>query len=150
LINDCPLFYLILLEYNCISIVDKISFIFHLLNSISIHPDDIVLLNKKNKEFINICEYFLNIVQFAHYYYNIPKFYSIIDQHFYPQMNAEQPSEQVEILRKQLDYLRSTPLKLSEISRKIIRMNIDIPTKSKFHQLGLHKNLVEFLVQTEF
>jgi hypothetical protein len=127
--------------------VDKISFIFHLLHSISIHPDDILLFNKA---FIPICKYFLNVVHFAHYYYNVPQFYSTIDQYFLPQLNAEQSSDQVEILRKQLDTLRSTPLKLSEITRKIIRMKINIPAKNEFQQLGFNKYLVEFLVQTQF
>ncbi len=150
LINDCPQFYLTLIEYNCSSISEKKLFIFHLLKSISIHRDNVLVSNKKAQEFISICEYFLNVVQLAHYYYKIERFYSIIDQHFFPQLNSEQPSEQVEILRKQLNDLRSTPLKLSEIARKLIHINVNIPAKNKFQKLGLTGHLVNFLVQSTF
>ncbi|CAF1124964.1 unnamed protein product [Rotaria sordida] len=147
LINDCPAFYLLLLEYNCISIIDKSKFIFQLLHSISTHPDNYFLLNSKDKEFITVCEYFLKIVRLVHYNYNIERFYSLIEKYCLPQLNAEQPSEQVEILQEQLDSLRSTPLKLSELARKLIRTKINLPTKKKFEQMGLTRHLVEFLSQ---
>ena len=150
MINDCPSFYLTLLEYNCVSIVDKSLFILQLLKSVSIHSDNELLFNTKDKKFINVCEYFLTVVQFAHYYYSIAQLYSIVDQHFFPQLIAEQSSEQVESLRKQLDVLRSTPLKLTEITRKLIRMKINIPTKEKFEQIGLTGHLIEYLSQSTF
>lgn len=120
------------------------------MNSISIYPDNILLVNKKQKEFISICEYFLNIVQLGHYYFQIQEFYSIIDKHFIPQLTAQQSSEEIENLRQQLDNLRSTPLKLSELSRKLIHRNVPIPTKAKFQKLGLTKYLVDFLVESKF
>ncbi len=76
--------------------------------------------------------------------------YSITDKYFIPQLQAEQANEQVETIRKQLNHLQATPLKLSEIARKIIRMKIDIPTKDKFQQLDLTGHLVEFLGQSTF
>ncbi|CAF2544138.1 unnamed protein product [Rotaria sp. Silwood2] len=150
LINDCPAFYLILLEYNCVSIVDKHKFIFQILHSVATHPHNFLLLNSKDKEFITVCEYFFKIAQLAHYNYNIEHFYSLVDKYCFPQLNAEQPSEQVEILRKQLDSLRSTPLKLSEIARKLIRIKVDLPTKEKFQQMDLTRYLTEFLSQSTF
>ncbi|CAF5126725.1 unnamed protein product, partial [Rotaria sp. Silwood1] len=67
LINDCPAFYLILLEYNCVSIVDKSKFIFQILHSVSTHPENYILLNGKDTEFITVCDYILKIVQLARY-----------------------------------------------------------------------------------
>jgi len=148
--NDCPQFYLILLEYSCSSVFEKTLFIFHLLNSLSIYPDNVLLLNKKDKEYISVCDYFLNIVQLARHYYKVDRLYSVTDRFFIPQLRGQQPSEEVEALRKQLDILRSTPLKLSEVSRKLIRENVDIPTKAKFQNLDLTGHLVNFLVQTTF
>ncbi|CAF2116849.1 unnamed protein product [Rotaria magnacalcarata] len=150
LVNDCPAFYSKLLEYNCVSITDKKLFIFQLLHSLSVHPEKFLLLNKTNKEFISVCEYFLKVANFVHYYYTIERFHEIIDQHLFPQLSAEQPSEQVDVLRKQLDTLRSTPLKLSEIARKLIRTKVTIPIKKEFEQLGVTRHLVEFLSQSPF
>jgi hypothetical protein len=141
---------LILLEYNCSIIFEKILFIFHLLNSVSLYGDNVLVFNRKDQESITVCEYFFKVVQLAHYYYRINRFYSTIDQHFLPHLNAKQPSEQVEILRKQLDHLRSTPLKLSELARKLIHRKINNPTKSQFKEFGLTGHLLDFLVQSTF
>jgi hypothetical protein len=130
--------------------VEKTLFIFHLLNSISLHRDGDLLIKKKDQELISTCDYFLKVVHLAHYYYQIDRFYSTIDQHFLPHLASEQPSEQVEILRKQLDHLRSTPLKLSELARKLIRRKIPNLTKIQFKQFGLTGHLVDFLVQSTF
>ncbi|CAF3628772.1 unnamed protein product [Adineta steineri] len=151
LVNDCPLFYLSLIEYNCTPIIaDKNSFILNLLNTISLYPHPILLLNKKNQEHITVCGYFLTIVQFAHYYLDIEQFYSTINQQYIPQLEAEQSSEEVELLRQQIRKLQTTPLKLSDIARKTIRMKLDTPTKSNFEQLDLHEHLIEFLSQCRF
>ncbi|CAF3525562.1 unnamed protein product [Rotaria sp. Silwood1] len=150
LINDCPAFYLILLEYNCVSIVDKSKFIFQILHSVSTHPENYILLNGKDTEFITVCDYILKIVKLARYNYGIENFYSLVDKYCLPELNAQQPSEQVEALRKELDSLRSTPLKLSEIARKLIRIKTNIPMKKKFKQLGLTRHLEEFLSQSTF
>jgi hypothetical protein len=104
----------------------------------------------KNKEFISVCEYFLRVVHLAHYYYRIDRFYFIIEKHFLPQLTAEQTSEEMQVLEKQLNKLRSTPLKLSEIARKLIRIETNIPTKNQFQKLGLTGHLVDFLVQYTF
>lgn len=107
-------------------------------------------MNTSEKEFISACDYFLKIVQLSHYYYKNEHLYAIIDKHFLPQLRAQQSSEEVEKLQKQLENLRSTPLKLSELSRKLIHQNIPIPNKTKIQTLGITKHLVDFLVQTKF
>lgn len=150
LVNDCAQFHLILLEYNCSTMIEKVLFIFHLLNSISMHPDDVLRLKRKHEEFINTCDYFFKVVQIAHYYYQIDRLFVTIEQRFLPQLMSQQSSEQVEILRRQIEQLRSTPLKLSQIARKVIRQKFDTPCKTQLKSLGLTKHLLDFLVQTAF
>lgn len=147
LINDCPLFYLTLLEYNCSPITDKTEFIIHLLNTICIYPDTIVLVNRKDKEYITVCEYFFNVIQLIRYFYDIEHFYSILNQKFLSQFTAEQSNDDIVLLKTRINQLQSTPLKLSEIARKIIRKNLDIPTQNHFQQLDLTKYLTDFLSQ---
>ena len=150
LANDCPQFYLILLEYNCSNIEDKLFFIFQLLDSVSKHSENTLVWNKKDQDSISTCDYFLKVVQLAHYYYQINRLYGTIDQRFLPKLTTQQPSEQIDRLRTQLEQLRSTPLKLSQIVRKVIHQKIDLPCKSHLKQLGLTGHLVDFLVQTAF
>ncbi|CAF0899713.1 unnamed protein product [Adineta ricciae] len=147
LVNDCPLFYLTLLEYNCSPITDKTEFIIDLLNTISIYPDTIVLVNRKDKEYITVCEYFFNVIQLIRYFYDIEQFYSIINQKFLSQFTAEQSNDDTVLLKTRINKLQSTPLKLSEIARKIIRKNLDIPSQHNFQQLDLTKYLADFLSQ---
>lgn len=129
---------------------EKVLFIFHLLNSISMHADNVLLLQRKNEELISTCDYFLKVVQMAHYYYQVDRLFSTIEQRFLPQLNAQQASEQVETLRGQIEQLRSTPLKLSQIARKLIHRKLDIPCKNHLKPLGLTGHLLDFLVQTAF
>ncbi|UJR37800.1 hypothetical protein I4U23_030491 [Adineta vaga] len=150
LINDCPLFYLTLLEYNCSPIVDKTEFIFHLLTIISTYPDTIILLNRKDKEYISLCEYFYNVIQLIHSFFDIEQFYSILHQNYLPLLSGQQSNEDIELLQHRINQLRSKPLKLSEIARKIIRKNVNIPTQCEFQQLNLSNYLVEFLSQCTF
>jgi hypothetical protein len=124
------------------------TFLFDLLKSISLHGENVLLINKKNQELISVCDYFLKVVQLVHYYYEFPRLYYTIDQDLLPKLASEQPSEQIEVLRKQLERLRSTPMKLSELSRKIIRQNITLPTKTEIKKLGLTGHLVNFLTQS--
>lgn len=132
------------------SIIEKEQFISQLLNSISVHPENILLFNMKDTEFISVCEYFFNVVQLVHYFYSIEGLHSAIDKYLIPRLSASQPSEHVEALVKNLETLRSTPLKLSELARKLIRIKTNVPTKNKFQNLGLTGHLVEFLVQSSF
>ena len=141
---------MILLEYNCPSIVDKTLFILHLLRSIAIHADNGFLFNRGTIELISVCDYFLRVVRLAHYYYRVDQLFSIIDKHFLPALHAEQASEQVHQLERQLNQLRSTPLKLSEIARKRIRAAVPVPSKQRFEQIGVPGHLQPFLVQTAF
>lgn len=150
LTNDCPQFYLILLEYNCSNIEDKLFFIYQLLDSVSKHEEKKLVWNKKTQDSISTCDYFLKIVQLAHYYYQINRLYGTIDHRFLPQLANQQSSEDIDRLRTQLEQLRSTPLKLSQIARKMIHQKIDFPCKNHLKPLGLTGHLLDFLVQTAF
>ena len=130
--------------------VDRALFICQLLHSVSIHPEDAFLVNENKDDFISVCNYFLRVVQLAHYYYPMQQFFSMIDRVFLPSLQSEQTSEQVQTLRKQLVRLRSTPLKLAEIARKRIRLTINVPTPDKVQQLDLTPHLGEFLLQSSF
>ena len=150
LINDCPQFYLLLLEYNCVSIVDKNLFISQLLQSIAIHPENSLIFQQETIDSISICDYFLRIVQLVHYYYRVPQLYSMIEQQFLPILHSQQSSEQVHQLEKQLEQLRSTPLKLREIVRKQIRLSVPIPSEYQFKQIGLVGHQLKYLVEMTF
>lgn len=138
------------MEYNCSNIEDKLFFIFQLLDSVSKHSEHTLVWNKKDQDSISTCDYFLKVVQLAHYYYQINRLYGTIDKRFFPQLTTQQPSEQIERLRIQLEQLRSTPLKLSQIARKVIHQKIDLPCKNHLKQAGLTGHLLDFLVQTAF
>lgn len=149
LANDCPQFYLILLEYNCSTIGDKQLFIFNLLKTLSIHPDTNLLINENNREFISVCDYVYKVIQIAHYFYRVEHFYGILYRHILPQLANQQSSEDMQKLTKRIDQLRSRPLKLSEITRKKVRIDLSSPTSSKIRRIPVTKYLLDFLEQIE-
>jgi hypothetical protein len=150
LINDCAQFYIILLECDCSSIFDPTIFICHLLYTISIYTDSYLLYNRATIEWISTCDYFMHVVQLAHYLYCIEQLYSIIDRQCLPCLCTVQSNDKLDKLRDKLTQLRSTPLKLSEIVRKRMRILISVPCKERFQQIGFTGHLLEFLVQTKF
>lgn len=146
LMNDCPQFYLILLEYNCVSIADKILFIRQLLNSIVVYPENSLLFNREKIEWISVCDYFLRIVKFVRLNYRFDQLFNLIEREFLPILHSQQPSEDVHQLKNELEKLRSKPLKLSEIVRKQIRLGVQIPTKNQFEKFGFTGSHLEYLL----
>lgn len=132
------------------SIVEKSLYIYQLLHSIASYHEVCLLFNRDHLEWISVCDYFLRVVQCAHYYYQVKELFATIERQFLPILHSQQASEQVHQLQGKLEQLRSTPLKLGEIARKRIRLAVPVPSKDQFKALGFTGDHLDFLVQTRF